>query len=84
MSEKFGPMGLESIQNRYLDGRILKNCSEATETLVDEEVRQILSDCQQKATEILTQSLDSLDKIVEYLLEKENIMGDEFMRLLGA
>lgn len=82
MSERFGPMGLESVQNRYLDGKPVKNCSEATETLIDEEVRQILADCQQKANEILNQNRDSLDKIAEYLLEKENITGEEFMRLL--
>jgi cell division protease FtsH len=83
MSEKFGPMGLESIQNRYLDGKSIKNCSDATDSMVDEEIRQILMDCQQKATEILNINRDSLDKIAEYLLEKENITGDEFMRLLN-
>jgi cell division protease FtsH len=84
MSEKFGPMGLESVQSRYLDGKSVRNCSEATETLVDEEVRQILSACQKTATEILSQNRDTLDNIAEYLLEKENITGDEFMRLLDA
>ena len=82
MSEKFGPMGLESIQNRYLDGSSVKNYSQETETLVDEEVRQILADCQQRATEFLKNKRSSLDKIAEYLLEKENITGEEFMALL--
>ena len=82
MSERFGPMGLESIQNRYLDGRTVKTCSQETETLIDEEVRQILLLCEEKALELLNNNRDSLDKISEYLLEKENITGGEFMGLL--
>jgi len=84
MSDKFGPMGLESVQNRYLDGSRVKNCSDETATLIDEEVRQILAACQQKATELLGDNRASLDNIAEYLLEKENITGEEFMRLFGA
>jgi len=83
MSDKFGPMGLESVQNRYLDGSRVKNCSDETSTLIDVEVRQILSACLQKATELLVDNRSALDKIAEYLLEKENITGEEFMRLLG-
>ena len=82
MSDKFGPMGLESVQNRYLDGRSVKNCSEATETLIDDEVRQILAACQSKAEEILSRGLDAMDRIAEYLLEKETITGEEFMSIL--
>ena len=83
MSEKFGPMGLESLQNRYLDGNSVKKCSPETETQIDEEVRGILASCQQSAIALLKSKLDSLNKIAEYLLEKENITGEEFMRLLG-
>lgn len=83
MSERFGPMGLESLQNRYLDGNSVKKCSPETETQIDEEVRGILASCQQNAIALLKSKLDSLNKIAEYLLEKENITGEEFMRLLG-
>jgi len=83
MSDKFGPMGLESVQNRYLDGRSVLNCSEETGAIIDEEVGQILLSCQQKAIDVLSDNCDSLDKIAEYLLEKENITGEEFMRLLA-
>ena len=82
MSDRIGPMGLENVQNRYLDGRIVKNCSVETETLIDEEVRQILSACQKTAAELLENNRESLDRIAEYLLEKENLSGEEFMRLL--
>ena len=84
MSDKFGPMGLESIQNRYLDGRSVRNCSEATETIIDDEVRRILAECQRKAEETLAGNIDAMDKIAEYLLERETITGEEFMSLLGA
>ena len=82
MSDKMGPMSLESVKNRYLDGGRVKNCSDETGTLIDDEVRSILLDCQQKATEILNSNKNSLDKISEFLLEKENITGDEFMKLI--
>ena len=84
MSEKFGPMSLESVQNRYLDGNRVKNCSEETATLIDEEVQKILANSQQKAIELLKENLEPMDKIAEYLLDKENITGAEFMRLLGT
>jgi cell division protease FtsH len=82
MSERFGPMGLESVQGRYLDGRSLKNCSPQTEALIDDEVRDILAACQARATEHLEASGAALDRIADYLLERENISGEEFMRLL--
>ena len=82
MSDKVGPMGLESVQNRYLDGRSVKNCSAETETLIDNEVRQILLDCQEKAVELLREHKVSLDKISTYLIDNENITGEQFMELL--
>jgi len=83
MSEKFGPMGLESIQNQYLDGRNVSNCSEQTGSVIDDEVRMILAECQQNAIDLLKQNVTALDKISEFLLEKENITGMEFMALLN-
>ncbi len=83
MSEKFGPMSLESIQNRYLDGSSVKQCSPETETMIDEEVRQILEDCQRAANKLLTENKDTLDRLSEYLLQKENITGQEFMSLVN-
>ncbi len=82
MSDTFGPMGLESPQNQYLDGRNVALHSEQTGTVVDDEVRKILADCQQDAIDLLKQNDDALEKISEYLLEKENITGTEFMQLL--
>ena len=83
MSDKFGSMGLESPTTQYLDGRNMPTCSEQTNAVVDEEIRQILEDCQQAAIELLKENRESLTRISEYLLEKENITGEQFMKLLA-
>ena len=81
MSEKFGMIGLETIQNRYLDGRAVMNCGQATESEVDQEVMRILKECYQKAYDMLADSRDVLDKLAEYLIEHETITGKEFMKI---
>ncbi|BCJ92972.1 ATP-dependent zinc metalloprotease FtsH [Anaerocolumna cellulosilytica] len=81
MSEKFGLMGLESIENRYLDGRAVLNCGDATAAEIDTEVMAILKECYKKAEGLLEGNRDVLDKIADYLIEKETITGKEFMRI---
>jgi len=83
MSEKFGSMGLESTENQYLDGRNVATCSQQTTAAVDEEVRKIIDECQQNAARLLEENKTALTRISEYLLEKENITGEEFMKVLG-
>ena len=82
MTDNFDMMALESVQNRYLDGRAVRNCSEETSTLIDKVVLSIIRECHQKAREILRENRDLLDKISEYLLEKETIFGDEFFKFV--
>ena len=82
MTDNFDMMALESVQNRYLDGRAVRNCSEETSTLIDKEVLSIIRECHQKAREILRDNRDLLNKISEYLLEKETIFGDEFFKFV--
>ena len=79
MSERFDMMGLESMQNRYLDGRAVRNCSEETSTIIDEEILKVIKDAHNKARALLR---DLLDKISEILLEKETLFGDEFMAIV--
>ncbi len=81
MSEKFGLMGLESVQNRYLDGRPVQNCADATAALIDNEVMELLKVCYDKAYKMLSGNRDVLDKIAEFLFEKETITGKEFMKI---
>ena len=81
MSEKFGLMGLESVQHRYLDGRAVLNCGEATAAEIDNEVMGMLKAAYTKAKELLSDNRDVMDKIAEYLIEKETITGKEFMEI---
>lgn len=79
MSKKFGLMGLESVQHRYLDGRAVMNCGEATASEIDTEVMQMLKDAYEEAKRLLAENRETMDKIAEYLIEKETITGKEFM-----
>ena len=81
MSEKFGLIGLESIQNRYLDGRPVSNCGQETASEIDQEVMKMLKDAYEEAKRLLSQHRDSLDKIAAFLIEKETITGKEFMNI---
>ena len=82
MTDKFDMVALESIQNRYLDGRAVRHCSEETSTLVDEEILRIVREAHEKARTILRENRDLLDKVAEVLLEKETIFGNEFMEIV--
>ncbi|MGG7059985.1 ATP-dependent zinc metalloprotease FtsH [Clostridium nigeriense] len=82
MTDRFDMMALESVQNRYLDGRAVRECSDETSTLIDEEVLNIIRTCHQNTRKLLRDNRDLLDKISEYLLEKETIFGDEFMEFV--
>ena len=83
MSEKFGMAGLESIQNKYLDGRNVSNCSEETKTDIDKEVVRVLKECHEKAFNILKENRDALDEIAEFLINKETITGDQCMEIFN-
>ncbi len=82
MSEQFDMMALESVQNRYLDGRAVRNCSDQTSTVLDNEVLKIIKEAHAESRKILRENRELLDKISAVLIEKENIFGDEFMDLI--
>ena len=81
MSDKFGMMGLESRESLYLDNGTRLNCSEQMSAEVDQEIMRILRESYEEAKRLLTENRDALDKIAEYLIEKETITGKEFMRI---
>ena len=81
MSERFGLMGLEVIQNRYLDGRAVLNCGDATAGEIDEEVMKMLKEAYAEAKRLLAENREALDKIAAFLIEKETITGKEFMKI---
>ena len=81
MSDKFGMMGLESRESLYLDNGTRLNCSEQMAAEVDQEIMRILRESYEEAKRLLTENREALDKIAEYLIEKETITGKEFMRI---
>lgn len=81
MSKKFGLIGLEVTASQYLDNRPVMNCSDATAAEVDKEVMQILKDSYDEAKRLLTEHRRTMDKIAEFLIEKETITGKEFMEI---
>lgn len=81
MSERFGLIKLESVEDRYLSGRMVMECADETAAGVDEEVMKILSQAYEQAKKLLNENRDLLDKMAEYLLEKESITGKQFMEM---
>lgn len=81
MSEKFGLIGLESVQHRYLDGRPVMNCGDATAAEIDSEVMFMLKNAYAEAKRLLSENREALDKISDFLIEKETITGKEFMKI---
>ena len=79
MSEKFGLMSLEQIEDPYLGRNTRMNCSDKTATEIEEEVKKLLAERYKDAKKLLTDNREKLDKIAEYLYEKETITGKEFM-----
>ena len=81
MSKKFGLMGLETKENQYLSGRTVLNCSDVTAAEIDQEVMIILKDSYEEAKRLFMENRDALDKIADFLIEKETITGKEFMKI---
>ncbi len=82
MSEKFGLMGLATVDNQYLGGHATLDCGDATATEVDHEVMIMLRNAYEQAKEMLSAHRKTLDHIAQFLIEKETITGKEFMEIL--
>ena len=82
MSDEFGMMALGSVRNQYLDGGYGIDCAQDTAAAMDRAVRDLIDACYKKAVEILSHSREDMDKVVEYLLEKETITGAEMVAIL--
>ena len=81
MSEKFGLIGLTTVEDQYLGGRATLNCGEATAAEIDQEVMKILKVAYDQALALLADNRDCLDKIAAFLIERETITGKEFMKI---
>ena len=82
MSERFGLIGLATVEDAYLSGRTVLNCGDNTATEIDQEVMRILKESYQKALEVLRENREVMDKLAEFLIQKETITGKEFMKIL--
>lgn len=84
MSEKFGMMGLATVESQYLDGRSALTCGEQTASQIDEEVLSMITKCYQEAMRLLSENREILDHISDYLYEHETITGKEFMKIFRS
>ena len=81
MSKRFGLIGLESVESKYLDGRTVLNCGDKTAAQIDEEVVELLKNCYEESKQMLSEHREELDRIAAFLIQKETITGKEFMSL---
>lgn len=81
MSDKFGMMGLATVESQYLDGRAALNCGENTAAQIDDEVLSIINQGYDEAVRLLTEHRNTLDRIADFLYEKETITGKQFMKI---
>lgn len=81
MSKKFGLMGLATVESQYLDGSASLTCSEETAADIDTEVMKMLHDSYKQAKKLLKANREIMDKLADYLIEKETITGKEFMKI---
>ena len=84
MSEEFGMMALETMNNQYLGGDTSLLVSSETAARIDTVVERILKSSYQQACNILEENMDKLHELAKYLLEKETITGEEFMKILNS
>ena len=81
MSKRFGLVGLATVESQYLEGRTALNCSDTTAAEIDAEVVEILKESYEKALAMLRENREVMDKLAEFLIEKETITGKEFMEI---
>nr|WP_295970300.1 ATP-dependent zinc metalloprotease FtsH [uncultured Bacillus sp.] len=84
MTEKFDMMALETVNNAYLGGDTSLIVSAETAAKIDEVVLTIIKNCHQKALQIMEENKEKLHELTKYLIEKESITGEEFMKILGS
>ena len=80
MSEEFGLMALETVENQYLDGRRVLNC-DATAAQIDQVVKETLKKCYEQAKQLLSENREVMDHLAEFLIKEETITGKEFMEI---
>ena len=82
MSEEFGMVALETVNNQYLGGDTSLACSSETAALIDKKVIELVRSQHEKARQILIDNKRIMDALAEYLYKKETITGEEFMLII--
>ena len=83
MSEEFGMVALETVNNQYLGGDASLACSAEMQAKIDDRVISLVKQQHAKARQILEENRQKLDQLARYLYEKETITGEEFMEILN-
>ena len=84
MSEDFGMVAMETITNQYLGGDTTLSCSAETQRVIDQKVVDMIKKQHEKAVNMLKENREKLEKLAQYLTEKETITGEEFMKILDS
>ena len=84
MSDEFGMVAMEQVTNQYLGGDTSLICSPDMQREIDKKVVALVKTQHEKAKSILTENRNALNRLADYLYEKETITGDEFMQILHA
>ena len=84
MSDEFGMVALETVQNQYLGGDTSLACAAGTQEKIDQLVVDLVRRQHEKAVQLLTGDREKLDQLAQYLYEKETITGEEFMKILNG
>ena len=82
MCEEFDMVAMETVNNQYLGGDTSLSCSAETQKEIDKKVVELVRTQHEKAISLLKEHREDLDKLAQYLYEKETITGDEFMEIL--
>ena len=83
MSDKFGLVKLESVEDKYLSGRTVMNCSDLTAADIDKEVMKLMDECYTEAKRLLSENKELMDELAQFLLQKESITGKQFMEIFN-
>ncbi len=84
MTDEFDMTAFEKVQNQYLSDEPVSNCADDTASRIDSRTIEIIKSAHKKAIEILKENENQLHKLAAYLLEKETITGEEFMKILNS
>ena len=83
MNSDFDMVAFETVSNQYLGGDTSLACSAEIQKEIDHKVIGLVKAQHAKAKQILEENRSALDRLAQYLYEKETITGEEFMQLLG-